>query len=361
MYEQLGTSAATLQFFNTAEGYVEPDGSGGYDYIFQCKDHLGNIRLSYSDANDNGSITTSEIREENNYYPFGLKHKGYNENISGRDHTFEYQGQELTEDLDYNMLEYKWRHFEPAIGRFNKLDRFAEKYTPISPYSFIASNPLKYREVQGDSIQLIIGKPYTDYKGKEHPYGHVALRVFNAEEGYDYVYDFGRYGAVRGVFGQTGDGILNVYNNSEAYFKTEQSIRESIGYTEATTVAQDKKIIDYYNKQIAEGESYSKRNTKNSKSYKLDDYGIFDNNCCTISADGLDQIEKNPLGDEYDPRDALRILEKDYKKLGLTRTVYKKGGITITTYEPAKPNSSGKSGNQKYDERPIPRVKDPEE
>ncbi|NQX81820.1 MAG: hypothetical protein HRT66_07495 [Flavobacteriaceae bacterium] len=186
-----------------------------------------------------------------------------------------------------------------------------------------------------DFIQLIIGKPYTDYKGKEHEYGHVALRVFNSKEGYDNVYDFGRYGNVH--WNQyTGDGILNVYDDSEAYFKTEQSIRESIGYTKNTSTAKDKKIIDYYNKEIKKGSSYDKRNRKNMKSYKLDDYHITDNNCCTVSGDGLSQVSSNWLGEEYNPRDALKDLEKNYKKLGLTRTVYKKGGVTIVTYQSAK-------------------------
>ncbi len=62
-----------LQFFNTAEGYVEPSGST-YSYVYQYKDHLGNIRLSYQDKNNDGTITAAtEIVEENNYYPFGLE------------------------------------------------------------------------------------------------------------------------------------------------------------------------------------------------------------------------------------------------------------------------------------------------
>ncbi|MEL4309186.1 RHS repeat-associated core domain-containing protein, partial [Joostella sp. CR20] len=59
-----------LQFFNHAEGYVDAEGSG-YNYVYQYKDHLGNVRLSYQDADNNGSIATSEIVEESNYYPFG--------------------------------------------------------------------------------------------------------------------------------------------------------------------------------------------------------------------------------------------------------------------------------------------------
>src|SRR5690606_1590325 len=33
-----------LQFINQPEGYIEPDNGGGFKYVFQYKDHLGNIR-----------------------------------------------------------------------------------------------------------------------------------------------------------------------------------------------------------------------------------------------------------------------------------------------------------------------------
>ena len=78
-----------LQFFNHAEGYVKFE-SGEFEYVYQYKDHLGNVRISYSDANNNGIIEIAantggnytEIIEESNYYPFGLKHKGYNNVVS---------------------------------------------------------------------------------------------------------------------------------------------------------------------------------------------------------------------------------------------------------------------------------------
>ena len=81
-----------LQFLNTPEGYAEPidvtNYNAGFRYTYQYKDHLGNIRLSYTDVNQNTGAISLSIVEENNYYPFGLKHKGYNDpNITGKDIT----------------------------------------------------------------------------------------------------------------------------------------------------------------------------------------------------------------------------------------------------------------------------------
>src|SRR5690606_17613580 len=93
---------------------------------------------------DNIGITIGEnelvIVEENNYYPFGLKHKGYNNNVSANVNStaknWKFQGQELTEDLDFNMYEFKYRMHDPAIGRFMQIDPLAEDYVYNSTYAF---------------------------------------------------------------------------------------------------------------------------------------------------------------------------------------------------------------------------------
>ncbi|CAL2106951.1 RHS repeat-associated core domain-containing protein [Tenacibaculum sp. 190524A02b] len=157
-----------LEFFNHPEGYVKPVIASGsaaissFDYVYQYKDHLGNVRLSYTDANKNGSIATSEIIEESNYYPFGLKHKGYNNNVSSLGNAtaqkFKYNGKELNESLDYNMYEYESRHYDASLGRFVVLDRLSEEFQFQSPYVYAANDPIAFIDKNGDGpILAIVG------------------------------------------------------------------------------------------------------------------------------------------------------------------------------------------------------------
>ncbi|NAS12666.1 RHS repeat-associated core domain-containing protein [Poritiphilus flavus] len=144
-----------LHFLNQPEGYLEPDGSGGYDYIYQYKDHLGNIRLAYGDDNGDGIITAStEIREINNYYPFGLKHQGYSTAQNGRDHTFEYNGVEREESLGYNMMEMDFRQYDPATARFTSIDPVT--HHSQSAYNAFDNSPIYWSDPSGADAESLI-------------------------------------------------------------------------------------------------------------------------------------------------------------------------------------------------------------
>ncbi|MBP1223641.1 RHS repeat-associated core domain-containing protein [Flavobacterium sp. 1355] len=134
-----------LKFFPTAEGYVEASGSS-YKYIYQYKDHLGNIRLSYD--------KTLAIKEESNYYPFGLKQEGYNTVKIGFENKYKYNGKELQDELGLNMYDYGNRNYDASIGKFMNMDRFAEKYYHINPYQYGANNPILFNDIKGDSILI---------------------------------------------------------------------------------------------------------------------------------------------------------------------------------------------------------------
>jgi RHS repeat-associated protein len=140
-------AVTNLQFFPHLEGYVACS-LGVFSYIYQYKDHLGNVRLSYQDKNNNRIIDTGEIMEENNYYAFGLKHKGYNE-YSPTSNKYKYNGKELQEELGLNMYDYGARNYDPAIGRWMNIDPLASKFPDQSPYSFVFNNPMRFVDPDG--------------------------------------------------------------------------------------------------------------------------------------------------------------------------------------------------------------------
>lgn len=55
-----------------------------------------------------------------------------------------------------NMYDYSARYYEPAIGRFTTVDPLAEKYYSISPYAYVANNPINAIDPRGDSIWFTI-------------------------------------------------------------------------------------------------------------------------------------------------------------------------------------------------------------
>jgi RHS repeat-associated protein len=132
-----------LKFFPTAEGFYNAERG---EYVYNYTDHLGNVRLSYNAA-DGGGIA---VLEESNYYPFGLKHQGYNDgsllNDFGTNYNYKYNGKELQET---GMYDYGARFYMPDIGRWDVVDPLAENMSRWSPYNYAFNNPIKYIDIDG--------------------------------------------------------------------------------------------------------------------------------------------------------------------------------------------------------------------
>ncbi|MFY1048477.1 DUF6443 domain-containing protein [Chryseobacterium sp. GP-SGM7] len=141
-YEIISTSADPLiKFVPTSEGYFNFENN---KYIYNYADHLGNVRLSYF---HNGSSV--EVLEENNYYPFGLRHEGYNPTAGNPSYQYKYNGKELQET---GMYDYGARFYMPDIGRWGVIDNKAEKHFPFSGYNYAINNPIKYLDPDGNDI-----------------------------------------------------------------------------------------------------------------------------------------------------------------------------------------------------------------
>ncbi|WP_263602427.1 hypothetical protein [Chryseobacterium sp. PET-29] len=108
--------AVSLEFIPTGEGYFNFKNN---KYIYNYADHLGNVRLSYF---NNGSGI--EVLEENNYYPFGLKHEGYNALDGNSAYQYKYNGKELQET---GMYDYGARMYMPDIGRWGVHDHYLKQ------------------------------------------------------------------------------------------------------------------------------------------------------------------------------------------------------------------------------------------
>ncbi|UWX68451.1 RHS repeat-associated core domain-containing protein (plasmid) [Empedobacter stercoris] len=135
-----------LEFFPTAEGYVNVTNNTEFNYVYNYTDHLGNVRLSYQ-KEANGSL---KVLEENNYYPFGLKHSGYNNtNLANANYKYKYNGKELQTDLDINLYDYGARNYDPAIGRWFNIDPLAEQMRRHSPYNYAFNNPVYFIDPDG--------------------------------------------------------------------------------------------------------------------------------------------------------------------------------------------------------------------
>uniref|UniRef100_A0AAU6WM84 RHS repeat-associated core domain-containing protein n=1 Tax=Chryseobacterium endophyticum TaxID=1854762 RepID=A0AAU6WM84_9FLAO len=132
-----------LQFFPTAEGFYDYKKD---QYIYQYKDHLGNVRVSFK-RNSAGAL---EITDVNDYYPFGMNHLRSGNSFfgAGSYKNYKYNGKELQET---GMYDYGARMYMSDIGRWGVVDPLAEKSTRFSPYNYAVNNPIRFIDPDGRS------------------------------------------------------------------------------------------------------------------------------------------------------------------------------------------------------------------
>ena len=90
-----------------------------------------------------------------NFYPFGLKHKGYNNVVSSNGNStaqkMGFGGKELQDELGLEWYDVSARNYDPALGRWMNLDPLAEKMRRHSPYNFGFNNPIYFQDYDGMS------------------------------------------------------------------------------------------------------------------------------------------------------------------------------------------------------------------
>jgi RHS repeat-associated protein len=148
--------AGAFVFVNNAPGWVStPHGRfvyivDGWQNEFHLRDHLGNTRVVLMEE-DTGTLATLQ---QNHYYPFGMLNPSLSTtNTLGalKDNRYLYNGKEFNDDFDLNWYDYGARFYDAQIGRWHSIDPLAEDFAGISPYVYVANNPIILIDPDGRS------------------------------------------------------------------------------------------------------------------------------------------------------------------------------------------------------------------
>ncbi|MBE2231584.1 MAG: hypothetical protein IAE96_13125 [Chitinophagaceae bacterium] len=77
----------------------------------------------------------------------------------------EEQRNEFSDGSGFEWLDYGARMYDNQIGRFFTQDRFAEKYYALNPYQYAANDPIKFVDINGDSIWVNVINSITNPDG----------------------------------------------------------------------------------------------------------------------------------------------------------------------------------------------------
>ncbi|SEQ74511.1 RHS repeat domain-containing protein [Neolewinella agarilytica] len=158
----------TLEAANTGDGRLVFDAENEELFPeYYHKDHLGNIRLTFTDRNKDKKVEllgpTAEVGQVMDFYPFGLQQKGGGVfgDVAGTNSRENYNGKELIGEV--GLIDYGARWYDAASGRWGQVDPLADKYVPISSYSYVGNMPVNALDPDGKKI-ILINRRYTSLR-----------------------------------------------------------------------------------------------------------------------------------------------------------------------------------------------------
>ncbi len=145
----------TLQRLSHTEGSISRQDDGTFAHEFVLRDHLGNTRVTFSDLNNDGFVTSADIKQINHYYPFGLNMEGNWNGAVGKN-KYQYNSKELNSDFGLEWNDYGARFYDPSTARWNAIDPLAIKYSSHNPYSYVMNRPTVMIDPDGESCVITV-------------------------------------------------------------------------------------------------------------------------------------------------------------------------------------------------------------
>jgi RHS repeat-associated protein len=93
------------------------------------------------------------------------------------DHRFGFNGMENDKETSNGNFDFGNRIYNSKLGKFLSVDRYASKFPSQSPYTFANNKPIAARDINGDSIIIMIWTTGGGAGGGG--YGHAAIAVQN--------------------------------------------------------------------------------------------------------------------------------------------------------------------------------------
>ncbi len=115
--------------------------------FYEIHDHLGNVRVVIN-AMKNGS-GQAVVSKYFNYYAFGSVQPG--RSLNGLQYQFGFNGQEKSDYLkgEGNHLTYRYREYDPRLGKFWSIDPLHATYPWNSTYAFAENRPIDGMDLEG--------------------------------------------------------------------------------------------------------------------------------------------------------------------------------------------------------------------
>ena len=152
-----------LQRVAHTEGSLSRQDDDRFLQEYVLRDHLGNTRVTFTDADNDENVNEKDIKQINNYYPFGLNMEG-NWNGAAGSNKYQYNGKSWEDDFGLGWNDYGARFYDPAMARWVAVDPLSEKMRRHSPYNYAFDNPMRFIDPDGRQGQDVI---ITGDKAKE--------------------------------------------------------------------------------------------------------------------------------------------------------------------------------------------------
>ncbi|MEQ8626122.1 DUF6443 domain-containing protein [Ekhidna sp.] len=130
--------------------------SSGHLFIYIANESNQDAEVFFDDLKivHEGGDLSLKLTQTNDFYPFGLTFNSVNSEGTPKQR-FLFNGKEHQDNTGW--FDFGARMYNPEIGRWHNIDPLAEKYFTLSPYSYVANNPVNAIDPDGRYIIFING------------------------------------------------------------------------------------------------------------------------------------------------------------------------------------------------------------